>query len=306
MPMLAPTGALPPTRNLILEPTADGSMTLFSEDFGEWFHSRQGAYTEAYTTYVEAADLARLAQAPALVLLDVCYGLGYNTAAALDTILRVNPACRVRLVALELDPRVPRRAVESGLIGGWPTAVQACLEELATTGQAQRPWLEATLLWGDARQQIQTLEGLEFQTDVIFFDPFSPPHCPELWTVEFIRQVAACLHPQGKLVTYSCAAAVRAAFQLTGLSIGPVSAAGRRWPGTLAQISPQGLAPLSVQAQEHLLTRAAVPYRDPTLSDGAEVIRQRRQQEQAVSDLAPTAQWRKRWLPRTTRAAPAR
>lgn len=286
-----------PTGALVLEPTADGSMTLFSEDFGEWFHSRQGAYAEAYATYVEATDLASLAQAPTLALLDVCYGLGYNTAAALDTILRVNPACQVRLVALELDPRVPRQAIDQGLINGWPTSVQTCLQDLAHTGQAQRPWLEATLLWGDARQRIQAVEALKFQADLIFFDPFSPPHCPELWTVEFIRQVAACLHPEGKLVTYSCAAAVRTAFRLAGLSIGPVNAAGRRWPGTLAQIGSVGLAPLSQQEQEHLLTRAAVPYRDFTLSDSADVIRQRRQQEQAVSDLVPTSCWRKRWLP---------
>jgi hypothetical protein len=75
------------------EPTADGSFTLFSEDFGEWFHSREGAYTEAYTTYVEATDLTKLAQPESLTLLDVCYGLGYNTAAALATVQQVNPQC---------------------------------------------------------------------------------------------------------------------------------------------------------------------------------------------------------------------
>ncbi|MBD2233484.1 tRNA (5-methylaminomethyl-2-thiouridine)(34)-methyltransferase MnmD [Phormidium tenue] len=286
-----------PTGALVLEPTADGSMTLFSEDFGEWFHSRDGAYAEAKATYVDATGLASLALAPTLTVLDVCYGLGYNTAAALATVAQVNPACQVRLVALELDARVPRQAVEAGLINGWPTAVQTCLRELAATGQVTRPGLAATLLWGDARQRIQDIEALGFQADVIFFDPFSPPHCPELWTVEFIEQVAACLHPQGRLVTYSAAAAVRAAFWLAGLSIGPVNAVGRRWPGTLAQVNPEGLMPLSLQEREHLLTRAAVPYRDPTLSASAEAIRQHRQQEQAASNLVPTSRWRKRWLP---------
>ena len=288
---------LPLSGALVPEPTADGSMTLFSTDFGEWFHSREGAYAEAITTYVEATDLATLAQAPTLALLDVCYGLGYNTAAALSTITQVNPHCQVHLMALELDPRVPRQAVDANLINGWPTAIQTCLAELATAGQAYRPWLQAALLWGDARQRIQSLEQSGFQVDVIFFDPFSPPHCPELWTVEFIQQVARCLKPSGKLVTYSCAAAGRTAFQLAGLSIGPVKAAGRRWPGTLAQINPEGLAPLSLQAQEHLLTRAAVPYRDLTLADRAETIRQRRQQEQMTSPLEPTSRWRQRWLP---------
>ncbi len=272
-------------------------MTLFSEDFGEWFHSRQGAYTEAKATYVETTDLPTLALAPTLRVLDVCYGLGYNTAAALTAVAQVNPTCQVRLIALELDPRVPRQAVEADLIGGWPAPVQDCLRELAATGQATRPGLNATLLWGDARQRIQQVEALGFQADVIFFDPFSPPHCPELWTVEFFQRVAACLHPQGRLATYSCAAAVRAALRLAGLAIGPMNAAGRRWPGTLAQVSPGGLAPLSLQEQEHLLTRAAIPYRDPTLKDTAAAIRQRRQREQAGSDLVPTSRWRKRWLP---------
>jgi tRNA U34 5-methylaminomethyl-2-thiouridine-forming methyltransferase MnmC len=138
--------------------------------------------------------------------------------------------------------------------------------------------------------------GQGFQADIIFLDPFSPPHCPELWTVEFIQQVARCLAPQGRLATYSCAAAVRTALGLAGLAIGPTLASGRRWPGTLAQWQPQGLAPLSPQEQEHLLTRAAVPYRDPSLGDSADRIRQRRQQEQTLSGLTPTSIWRKRWL----------
>jgi tRNA U34 5-methylaminomethyl-2-thiouridine-forming methyltransferase MnmC len=286
------TGALVP------EPTADGSMTLFSEDFGEWFHSREGAYAEAQTTYVKATDLPTLALAPTLTLLDVCYGLGYNTAAALATIAQVNPDCQIRLVALELDPRVPREAVAKGLISGWPKPVQACLADLATTGQAVRPGMETEILWGDARQRILEVEQAGLRADVIFLDPFSPPHCPELWTVEFIDRVARCLHPQGRLVTYSCAAAVRTALSLAGLYLGPIPAVGRRWPGTLAQFHPAGLAPLSPQEQEHLLTRAAVPYRDPDLVDSADTIRQRRQQEQTASTLLPTAQWRHKWLPR--------
>lgn len=286
-----PTGALTP------EPTADGSFTLFSEDFGEWFHSREGAYTEAYTTYVEATDLATLALSDSLTLLDVCYGLGYNTAAALATVQRVNPQCQVRLIGLELDSRVPQQAVNAGLTNRWSLEIQAILANLATQGRVDQPPLIAELRLGDARQTIQTLVSEGFQADVVFFDPFSPPHCPELWTVDFIQQVSRCLSPQGKLATYSCAAAVRAAFLETGLHLGPIAAAGRRWPGTLAQWSPDGLAPLSQQEQEHLQTRAAVPYRDPNLQDTADTIRHRRQQEQQLSPLAPTSRWRKRWLP---------
>ncbi|MGF1571205.1 MAG: tRNA (5-methylaminomethyl-2-thiouridine)(34)-methyltransferase MnmD [Nodosilinea sp.] len=286
---------LPPTGDLRPGLTADGSVTFFSEDFGEWFHSRAGAYAETHTTYVQATDLATFAQRPTLTLLDVCYGLGYNTAAALATIQQVNPGCRVQLVALELDPRVPQRAMANHLLDGWPMPVQSCLKTLAETRAVHQPLVRATLRIGDARQEIQTLVREGFWADVIFFDPFSPPHCPELWTVEFMQQVAACLRPQGRLATYSCAAAVRTALRLAGLNIGPIAAAGRRWPGTLAQFQPTGLAPLSSQEQEHLATRAAVPYRDPNLSDSREAICLRRQQEQAQSSLGSTSCWRQRW-----------
>jgi tRNA U34 5-methylaminomethyl-2-thiouridine-forming methyltransferase MnmC len=201
------------------------------------------------------------------------------------------------LIALELDPRVPRQAVRDQLIGGWSALIQDCLQELATTGQAQRSWLTATVLWGDARQCIQSVEASGFQADVIFLDPFSPPHCPELWTVEFIDRVSRCLGSGGKLATYSAAAAARTAFRLAGLSIGPLATISRPWPGTLAQVKTLGLDQLSNREQEHLLTRAAVPYRDPNLNDSADVIRQRRQREQADSDLIPTSRGRQRWLP---------
>lgn len=285
-----------PQGDLILEPTGDGSFTFFSEDFGEWFHSRAGAYAEAEQTYVVATRLRVKAQRSSIALLDVCYGLGYNSAAALEAIWTVNPTCQVTLVGLELDPRVPRRAIAEHLTSGWSAPVQTTLQALAADHHCHTPQLTGRLLIGDARQQIQRLVQRGFQADAIFFDPFSPPHCPELWTVEFMQQVATCLQPTGHLATYSCAAAVRAALRLAGLHIGPITATGRKWPGTLARHRPEDCLPLSDQEAEHLLTRAAVPYRDPTLMDTVTLIRERRQQEQLVSSLLPTSQWRKRWL----------
>jgi tRNA U34 5-methylaminomethyl-2-thiouridine-forming methyltransferase MnmC len=80
-----------------------------------------------------------------------------------------------------------------------------------------------------------------------------------------------------------------------GLKIGATAPVGRRSPGTVASFSDRDLPPLSPQEQEHLQTRAAIPYRDPNLSDSAEEIRQRRQQEQDLSSLEPTSSWKKRW-----------
>ena len=296
--------------------TGDGSGTFYSETFGEWFHSREGACNEAQQTYVVSSNLAERALADELKILDVCYGLGYNTAAALETIWQVNPQCRVEVEALEIDIEVARSAIAQGLTQPYTPKVQQVLQDLAAHQKATHqkathqkieqadlsaypltPYsLTANLRLGDARQRIQPLVAQGWQADIIFLDPFSPPHCPQLWTVEFLRLVAQCLQPKtGVLVTYSCAAAVRSALTLAGLFIGSTHAGGRKWPGTIASYRAAALPLLSPQEQEHLQTKAAVPYRDPSLRAAADEILKARAQSQAVSDLMPTGPWRRRW-----------
>lgn len=274
--------------------------------FGEWFHSRDGACNEAQKTYVEASNLAARAQqkseGESLKILDVCYGLGYNTAAALETIWRVNPRCVVDVQALEIDIEVARSAIAQGLTQQYSPEIQSVLETVASTtiAASKAPDAENSFLvnlrLGDARQQIQPLVEADWQADIIFLDPFSPPSCPQLWTVEFLQQVAQCLDPDsGVLVTYSCAAAIRAALKLAGLSITSSHSGGRKWPGTIATFNPIEQNSLSLKEQEHLQTRAAVPYRDATLRATAAEILAQREKEQRTSTLLPTKPWRQRW-----------
>jgi tRNA U34 5-methylaminomethyl-2-thiouridine-forming methyltransferase MnmC len=284
------------------EITEDGSFTFFSQEFGETFHSRAGAKAEAFEKFAKATDLAEQATRGSLHLLDVCYGLGYNTAAALETIWAVNPDCRVRLVGLELDATVPVGAIAPALLAPWSPLVQTVLRELAQHHHYQTETLTAELWIGDARQTIQRLAQQGFQADAIFFDPFSPRRCPQLWTVEFFQQTARCLSPGGKLATYSRSASVRSAMLAAGLQIGTIpfpDAAPRpshEWAqGTVGSFTPDRLHPLSPLEQEHLHTRAAVPLRDPGLQGTAVEILERHQQEQSQSGLESTTSWRRRW-----------
>ncbi|MFN6571151.1 tRNA (5-methylaminomethyl-2-thiouridine)(34)-methyltransferase MnmD [Dendronalium sp. ChiSLP03b] len=307
--------------NFTPQATADGSFTFVSHEFGESFHSHFGAKQESFLKFVAPTQLATSAHKPVLRLLDICYGLGYNTAAALQTIWAVNPSCNVELIGLELNPSVPQAAIAHHLFDNWNYEYTAILTQLAFEHQVQTDRLKASLLIGDARTSIGLVHQLDFQADAIFLDPFSPPQCPHLWTVEFLKLVSQCLHADGILATYSCAAAVRTALLAAGLQIGSTPPVGRRSPGTVAAYPRDGeqistgkvavsfcplphipfapyplLPPLSQEEKEHLLTRAAIPYRDPQLKSPADVIVMRRRQEQQTCLLEPTSRWRKRWL----------
>ena len=283
--------------------TQDGSFTFFSTEFNEAFHSHYGAKQESLLKFAIPTQLPILAETGFVRLLDICYGLGYNTAAALQTIWQVNPHCRVQVIGLELNPIVPQAAITDQLCDSWDEKYIKILTQIAFEHQIQMDYLQANLLIGDARSLILQVHKSGFKADAIFLDPFSPPQCPQLWTLEFIQKVSECLHENGLMATYSCAAAVRTALLTAGLAVGSTPPIGRRTPGTIAGHFKHGtkssisfFSPLSQGEKEHLLTRAAIPYRDPHLSDTTEVILKRRQEEVQVSTLESSSQWRKRWL----------
>ncbi|MBW4697850.1 MAG: hypothetical protein KME03_08120 [Aphanocapsa lilacina HA4352-LM1] len=278
--------------NWSIQPTADGSFTFACTRTGRAFHSRTGACREALGKFVRPSGL--LNRPEPIRVLDVCYGLGYNSAALLDTLWRVRPTARVELVALDLDFGTARTAHALGGLALWPLA-EPLLGRLAVQGTVQTEQLQAQVLEGDARRTLQAVPSA--WADGIYLDPFAPEHDPLLWTVEFLSLLAQKLQADGALVTYACGAAVRKALLLAGLAVGSTPPVGRRSPGTIANWH-GGLPPLAAQELEHLQTRAAIPYRDPTLTDDASTLYRRRREEQQCSDLEPSSHWKKRWADR--------
>lgn len=275
--------------------TADGSYTFYSHTFKEAFHSIYGAKQEAQTKFVEPCELPQKALTQNhLSILDICYGLGYNTASALETIWQINPHCQVFWFGLEFDATVPSSAIAANLLTDYPPCVVELLTKIAENYEVKTNNFQGKLLIGDARITIAEIMNLGSQFDAIFLDPFSPPKCPQLWTVEFLAKVSQCLKKSGKLATYSSSASVRKALLLAGLYIGSTPSIGRKSPSTLASFLDE-FSPLSAEELEHLNTRASIPYRDPLLNYSAEIIIQNREIEQAQSTLEITSKWKKRW-----------
>ena len=52
---------------------------------------------------------------------------------------------------------------------------------------------------------------------------------------------------------------------------------------------------LSLMEEEHLLTKASIPYRDQDLNSSKDDIIKRRLDEQLLSNLLSTNKWREKW-----------
>jgi tRNA U34 5-methylaminomethyl-2-thiouridine-forming methyltransferase MnmC len=294
----------------------DGSFSLWSEAFGEGFHCAVGAVAEARATFVAPAELERFASGSSLTVLEVAVGTGTNTAALLEAAR--SRGLTVRWWGLEIDPRPLGLALASPRFQAtWPEPVQRELEGLVAG---------PTLLWGDARQRLADLPAeLQGGCDLVLHDAFSPRRCPQLWSLDFLAGLARCLAPQGRLISYSSAAAFRTSLRGLGLELAAIRCAPQAIPepmGSAEPVPPMGpqrwsggtvasptaipgladqadalLRPLSAMEEEHLATRAALPYRDPSGIGTAEAILAERTARQQGSAAESSSAWRRRWAP---------
>jgi hypothetical protein len=251
---------------------------------------------------VEPAQLERFSSGSTLRVVDVGVGLAYNTAALLEA--AQSRGLRLQWWGLELDRRPLAIALADRQFRElWRPHTVELLDQLLWKGCWQAAQSGAGEWWlGDARRMLpQLLDQNRGRCDLVLHDALSPGRCPQLWTLEFRADLAGLLQPQGLLLTYSAAAAVRQGLLEAGLHLASLGDPnGRAWSlGTAASPTPlplrgalRALGPLEL---EHLNTRAAEPYRDPGRNAPAETILAARAQAQAGSGAGSTGAWRRRW-----------
>ena len=271
---------------------------------------------EAWETFVAPADLGRFAPGSTLTVVEVCVGTASNTAALLEAC--ADQGLQLQWWGLELDPEPLRLALAAGAFRRqWRPATLEALEQLQRDGAWNGPGSQGRMLWGDARRSVGELPSvLQGRVRLVLHDAFSPRHCPQLWTVEVLGDLARLLAADGRLITYCSAAAVRQGLRLAGLQLAAIPAMAalhqgsggtprrRAWSGgTVASPSPLPAGPalraLEPMELEHLATSAAEPYRDPGRdAETAEILANRsRAQAERLAGRAgvSSSSWRRRW-----------
>ncbi len=292
--------------NLKKHITKDGSLSLYSLNYKEGFHDTKGAFKESIDKYLLPAQLDQFSKVKSITILDVCMGLGYNSGCILEKLLQNKH--KIKWHGLEIDPRPLSLGLnEKKFRELWSQKVLRFFYSIKELGEWSEDMNEGTIHWGDARQKIYEInECLRF--DLILLDPFSPQKCPELWSEQFLSLLSKKLSLEGRLITYSSAASVRASLKGAGLeiySIFPIKGNSHTWSsGTVAMkkkleqkvISKNyQIKTLGARELEHLTTRSSIPYRDPTNKGNSKEIIMTREKEQSTSQLINTSSWRKRW-----------
>ena len=186
--------------------TKDGSYSLRSVFFQENFHSLLGALEETKSKFTATSNLRRF-KGKSLNVLDICFGLGYNSASLLDELIKQKS--NLNLYTLEIDKKPLEYSLRNeSFFKLWDPKVRTIFESLYRKNYFEDQFFKCSVLWGDAREEINIIPS-SIKFDLIYLDGFSPQKCPQVWTIEFLSKVTEKLNPQVYLITYSSSAAVR-------------------------------------------------------------------------------------------------
>jgi tRNA U34 5-methylaminomethyl-2-thiouridine-forming methyltransferase MnmC len=183
----------------------DGTNTLFSVEFDEPYHStKDGALHESLEKHVKPA-LALSKEKARLTILDICFGLGYNTFSTVYYIKTQGLNTKVHILSPEFDEALVR-SLDTFDFPSEFDDIKHIIKAVSKDLYYEDEQFKIEILLGDARKSIPNIQE---KVDIIYQDAFSPAHNPLLWTTEHFSYLRAISKEDALLTTYSTAAAVR-------------------------------------------------------------------------------------------------
>ena len=209
--------------------TADNTESFLNEQVQETYHSQTGAVEEALKKYAIPSKIKELAKTGRIRILDMFFGLGYNSAMAVSVALEENHNCEIEVIGMENDAEIISKIQEVNP----PIPFFQYYKRLDRNNlEFKEKKVSVKLILGDAREEVKKLEKEYF--DAIFYDPFSPKTMPEMWKEELFKEMYRVMKGSAILATYTCARIPRENMAKAGLVYDDGPIVGRRGPGTIA------------------------------------------------------------------------
>ena len=183
----------------------DGTNTLYSKEFDEPYHStKDGALHESLEKHVKPAFSLKKENGQ-LTILDICFGLGYNTFATLYYIKQKKITTKVHILSPEFDEGLVR-SLDAFDYPPEFKHIKHIIKAISQDLYYEDDQFKIEILLGDARKSIPQIKE---KINIVYQDAFSPTHNPLLWTTEYFKDVRAICKEDAILTTYSTAAAIR-------------------------------------------------------------------------------------------------
>lgn len=221
----------------------DGSVTLWNERYHDYYHPKAGAYKQANELFMETSDLKARLKKSDINLLEIGFGMGYNTFAAME-LAQTLAQNRLHVKAIDHDRMLLKQSVA---IVPEPSHAKM-LKALFRTNHYHNACVRVEFFNAEARYAVTLLKE---SFDVIFLDPFVESNNASLVTLEFFQTLQTLLKKDGVLVASTSLQAVQDGLMLAGFDVCLANDVKSDIKGIVATLSSSASVPIKE------------PYRDP-------------------------------------------
>ncbi|MCJ8328185.1 MAG: MnmC family methyltransferase [Campylobacterales bacterium] len=194
--------------------TQDGSNTLYSKKYNQHFHDVDtGAIKESLTKHVIPA-LEIKKNSKTLRILDICFGIGYNTFSTIYYAKKNNLNIKFEFYSPEFDEDLIKSLGSFSFPKEFDD-IKEIIQEIALNQKYKDDNLEIIVHIGDAREYIKNLSNI----DIVYQDAFSAEVNKELWTVEYFKDIYNACNQDAVLTTYSVSTPIRLSLYEAGFFI---------------------------------------------------------------------------------------
>lgn len=196
--------------------TNDGSNTLYSSKFNQHYHSvKAGAINEALFKHaIPAITYATNNNLLEINILDICFGLGYNTFTTIDYIIKNNLDIKVNFYSPEFDSKLIKSLQDFEFPDEF-AYMKNIIDEVSKNNFYEDDRFKIEVFIGDARTYIKNINNI----DVVYQDAFSSDVNKELWTKEYFEDIYNCTSQNCLMTTYSIATPIRLGMWESGFEI---------------------------------------------------------------------------------------
>lgn len=214
----------------------DGSPTIFSETFGECYHSTSGALQESIHLFINNG-LNKVAEqnTGGIHILEYGFGTGLNALLTIQELLNNSDLSNTKVYYTSIE-KYPLTEEEYSQIEypdkeiflsmhrtKWQT-----IHEFATKEHFDKITEQFYL----RKIEADFADFFPFKEkewiDIIYFDPFSPETQPQSWNEEIFQRLYNAVKPSGRLVTYSAKGIVKQALRKCGFEVIRIKGAGKK------------------------------------------------------------------------------
>ena len=260
------------TENIEIIKTKDGSIGLYDKSLDEIFHSIYGAKTEAFEKFIQPA---KIIDNKPLKILDICYGIGYNTKCAIENFKNIT-----LIDCIEINKNL--------ILESYKFKYRDDIDKIIKSNIERNDLIHFYI--DDVRKIIKNLDK---KYDIIFHDGFAPYKQSELWSEELIFYISKLLDKNGLYCTYNHSKPVLKALLNTGLFLGK-TLKDNKIIGTCASFNKENIVnPLNNYELGELYTKSAITYKDTFLNFTHQKIIENREKELNNSNLITLSHYKK-------------